>query len=75
MAAQAQIAHGFGALKLHKVCAETIDPVRSVPLMKKLGMHQEGVFRKYAKDNNGDWVDVHWYAILNSAGCASAGSV
>ncbi len=65
-AARAQIAYGFEHLNLHKVCAETIDPVKSVPLMKKLGMKEEGVFRQHTRDLQGNWADLHWYAILRS---------
>ncbi len=49
-AARAQIAYGFEHLNLHKVCAETIDPVEVRPLMKKLGMKEEGVFRQHTRD-------------------------
>ena len=56
---------GFQALHLHKICAETIDPVRSVGLMKKLGMSHEGTFRAHTRAPDGSWADVHWYAICN----------
>jgi RimJ/RimL family protein N-acetyltransferase len=58
------VAYGFEDMKLHKICAEAVDTDKSVPLMKKLGMQQEGVQRKHAKSNNGEWRDLHWYAIL-----------
>ena len=64
-AARALIDYGFGSLGLHKVCAETIDRVKSVPLMKKLGMQEEGVFRRHTKNQAGRWADLYWYAILN----------
>ena len=57
--------YGFHDLKLHKICAETIDPVRSVALMKKLGMCHEGTFRSHARTPDGRWTDVFWYAICN----------
>jgi len=67
-AARAQIDHGFAHLNLHKVCAETIDPVKSVRLMEKLGMQQEGVFRRHVKNPvTGRWADLYWYAVLNPA--------
>ena len=62
--ASALIAYGFNTLNLHKICAETIDPVKSLGLMKKLGMTQEGVFRKHSLNHQKDWVDLHWYGIL-----------
>ncbi len=65
-AARALMDYGFSALGLHKVCAETIDPVKSVSLMEKLGMTREGVFRQHTKHPVSDaWVDLYWYAALN----------
>ena len=58
------IKYGFTKMNLHKICAETIDTVKSVSLMKKLGMKEEGVQRKHTRNHNGNWVDLHWYAIL-----------
>ena len=64
-ASKALIDYGFQNLNLHKITAETIDPVKSVGLMKKLGMSHEGTFRAHAKDLDGNWADVYWYAIRN----------
>lgn len=64
-AASALMQYGFRDLHLHKICAETIDPDRSVALMKKLGMTHEGTFRSHTRAPNGRWSDVHWYAICN----------
>lgn len=64
-AARALMDHGFEALNLHKVCAETIDPVKSVPLMEKLGMVREGAFQQHTLDPQGNWADLYWYAALN----------
>ena len=61
---ETNISHGFEEMKLHKICAETEDAVKSVPFMKKLGMESDGVFRKHAKTADGEWRDLHWYAIL-----------
>ncbi len=58
--------HGFTALHLHKICAETIDPAASVPLMKKLGMREEGIFRQHTLGPDGAWADLYWYAALGS---------
>ena len=63
-AASALIQWGFQDLRLHKITAETIDAVKSVGLMKKLGMVHEGTFRAHTKDPEDNWADVHWYAIL-----------
>ncbi|MBQ7002119.1 MAG: GNAT family N-acetyltransferase [Oscillospiraceae bacterium] len=64
-ACSAMIDYGFRELQLHKLCAETIDPVRSVALMKKLGMSHEGTFRSHTRAPDGRWADVYWYAICN----------
>ena len=58
------IRYGFEEMNLHKICAETIDSVKAIPLLKKLGMTQEGVQRSHTKSNDGIWHDLHWYAIL-----------
>jgi RimJ/RimL family protein N-acetyltransferase len=58
------IRHGFEDLELHKISAEAIDSDKSVSLMKKLGMQLEGVQRKHSKASDGQWRDLHWYAIL-----------
>ena len=64
-ACKALIDYGFRQLHLHKICAETIDPLRSVALMQKLGMTHEGTFRSHTRAPGGDWADVYWYAICN----------
>ena len=64
-ASKALINYGFQRMGLHKITAETIDPVKSVGLMKKLGMTHEGTFRSHTKDLDGNWVDVYWYAMIN----------
>ena len=65
-AAQALIDYGFDQLNVHKIVAETIDPVKSVPLMIKLGMREEGVFRQHTLCNGGIWADLFWYGLLRS---------
>lgn len=65
-ASRALIDYGFGVLKLHKILAETIDPIKSVPLMQKLGMKEEGVLRQHTKDSGGRWADLYWYGLLES---------
>jgi len=59
------IRYGFEDMKLHKICAEAIDEIKSVSLMKKLGMKLEGIQRKHAKSNEGIWCDLFWYAMLD----------
>jgi len=59
------IEHAFSTLHAHKIVAETIDPIRSVRLMQKLGMKQEGIQRSHTRDLHGNWVDFYLYGILN----------
>ncbi len=56
--------YAFETLCAHKIVAETIDPVKSVKLMKRLGMACEGVQRRQVKDLSGNWADLHLYGIL-----------
>lgn len=65
-ASEALIQYGFDTLGIHKVVAETIDPVKSVALMEKLGMRREGVFRAHTRNNDGVWADVYWYGLLKT---------
>lgn len=58
------IKHLFLHAEAHKVFAEAIDEVKSVPLMKKLGMRKEGIQIKQARDNAGTWRDMHLYGLL-----------
>jgi len=57
------IAYGFEDMKLHKINAHATDALKSVSLMKKLGMTQEGIQRKHCK-SYGEWLDLYGYAIL-----------
>ena len=52
-------------MNAHKVFAETIDEIKSVELMKKLGMKLEGIQRSQTKDDSGNWVDLYFYGILS----------
>lgn len=63
-ACKAVIDHAFGKLNAHKVFAETIDTVKSVSLMKNLGMQSEGVQRSQTKDIHGNWADLYFYGLL-----------
>lgn len=58
------IDYAFTELKAHKVFAETIDAVKSVGLMKKLGMQLEGIQRSQTRDNHGNWADLYFYGLL-----------
>lgn len=60
------INYAFNKLDAHKIFAETIDRVKSVNLMKKLGMTLEGVQRSHTKDNFGNWSDIHLYGIIRA---------
>ena len=61
---KAVIDFAFGELKAHKIFAEAIDAVKSVGLMKKLGMQLEGIQRSQTKDLLGNWVDLYLYGLL-----------
>lgn len=63
-AMSALIDRAFSEMGIHKVFAETIDPVKSVGLMRKLGMKPEGVWRKHTKDLNRNWADIYFYGLL-----------
>lgn len=61
---KAVIDYAFNSMNVHKIFAEAIDGIKSVPLMKKLGMKLEGIHRSQTKDPQGNWVDVYVYGIL-----------
>lgn len=63
----AVIDYAFGERKAHKVFAETIDAVKSVSLMQKLGMQPEGVQHSQTKDFHGNWTDLYLYGLLEDA--------
>lgn len=63
-ACRALIDDAFSRGRAHKICAETIDVQRSVPLMQKLGMYPEGVQREQMRDQNGQWADLYLYGLL-----------
>lgn len=62
----ALIRHLFEHMGAHKVFAEAVDEVKSVPLMIKLGMKPEGIQRQHSRDNEGNWRDLHFYGLLRS---------
>ncbi len=61
---KAVIDFAFRELNAHKVFAEAIDGIKSVGLMKKLGMIQEGIQRSHTLDNFGNWSDLYYYGLL-----------
>lgn len=63
-ACQVLIYYAFEHLGIHKIFAETIDPVKSAGLMKKLGMQLEGIQRKQTRNVRGEWVDLYLYGLL-----------
>ena len=65
-ACRAVMAYGFSERNAHKIFAEAIDGVKSVGLMKKLGMRLEGIQREQTGDNFGGWADLYLYGILRS---------
>ena len=58
------IDYAFGELNAHKVFAETIDAVKSVTLMQKMGMQLEGIQRSQTKNFHGNWADLYFYGLL-----------
>lgn len=63
-ACAALMRHAFEELGAHRVFAETVDPVRSAGLMRKLGMRPEGVQREAVRDRQGHWQDMYLYGLL-----------
>lgn len=61
---KAVVGYAFADLKAHKIFAEAIDAVKSVGLMRKLGMGLEGVQRSQTRDNQGNWADLYFYGLL-----------
>ena len=53
------IAHAFENMGVHKICAHATDEVKSVGLMEKLGMVEEGIKRKHTKNHDETaWLDL-----------------
>ena len=63
-AIQAMIAHCFHSLNAHKVWAEAVDSQKSLGLMRKLGLVEEGIQRQQVRDQRGVWRDLHYYGLL-----------
>ena len=58
--------YAFSEGNAHKIFAEAIDGVKSVGLMKKLGMKLEGIQRDQGRDNSGNWASLYFYGILRN---------
>ncbi len=63
-ACNAVINYAFTNLGAHKVFAETLDGVKSVGLMKKLGMKLEEIQKSQVKNLQGRWADMYIYGLL-----------
>lgn len=65
---KAVIDYAFNELDAHKIFAESVDAVKSVGLMKKLGMQQEEIRQNHTKDNDGNWASLYFYSLFKD-GC------
>lgn len=63
-ACSALVDYAFVELSAHKIFAETIDAVKSVGLMEKMGMKLEGIQREQIRDNKGNWADLYFYGVM-----------
>ena len=63
-AGSALMDHLFRVRGAHKVAAETMDEERCLPLLEKLGLRREGVFRRHCRSRSGQWRDLYWYGLL-----------
>lgn len=65
---KAVIDYAFNELDAHKIFAESVDAVKSVGLMKKLGMQQEEIRQNHTNDNDGNWASLYFYSLFKD-GC------
>lgn len=63
-ACNALVDYAFAKRNAHKIFAETIDTIKSVALMEKLGMTMEGLQRSHVKNYMGVWTDLYLYGLL-----------
>lgn len=63
-ACNAVIDYAFDVRSAHKIFSETIDTIKSVKLMEKLGMRLEGIQRSQVKAPHGSWTDLYLYGLL-----------
>ncbi len=62
-ACKAVIDHAFGELKAHRIFAETIDAIKSVGLMHRLGMKLEDVRQNQVRDAHSNRADLYVYGL------------
>ena len=62
---KAVIDHAFDSMNAREIVAETIDEMRSVHLMKKLGMQLKEIQKRQVEDLFGNRVDRHIYSIIH----------
>ena len=63
-ACRAVLDEAFGPMQAHRVFAETTDGVKSVGLMRKLGLRPEGLQRSHTREPDGRWADMHLYGLV-----------
>ena len=63
-ACRAVLDEAFGPMQAHRAFAETTDGVKSVGLMRKLGLRPEGLQRSHTREPDGCWVDMHLYGLV-----------
>ena len=63
-ASMALLNYAFTVLNAHKISAQTEDTARAAPLLERLGMVREGIFRQHSLGRDGLWKDIHWYGLL-----------
>lgn len=72
---KAVIQYAFAERNARKVFAETIDVVKSLGLMQKLGMQPEGILPSYVVDPHGNRADLYLYGLREedwkSANCGT----
>ena len=62
-ASRALMQYAFETLGAHRVTAETVDPIRTAGLMKKLGMRLEGMEPMSADGHEGRWREMYLYGL------------
>jgi RimJ/RimL family protein N-acetyltransferase len=66
-AVQAQIAWAFGPLRAERVMLRCdVRNTRSMAVAQRAGFTHEGTLRRFARDNFGDLIDMHFYSIVRA---------
>ena len=63
-ACRAVLDEAFDTLHAHRVFAETTDGVKSLGLMRRLGLRPEGLQRSHTREPDGRWADMHLCGLL-----------